>query len=216
MADFLNESEGGAAVFVCGARAMLTFSDVSSNLGGQRILLTHTRLEELLWQMEDHHLHVARGFVHAACCDILAAVARERVYLIASAQFDTTALRRAESTCPRAARFVCSALARHSGDPGVIIAALRAVTPLIQLQTVVRHSSAPVEASAAEINRAATASRAPPSLISAADLQSLQLQIRRTVEDCAAAIACHSIHPDQQAAIRQHACEAFTQLQQLN
>ena len=60
------------------------------------------------------------------------------------------------------------------------------------------------------------ASRAPPSLISAADLQSLQLQIRRTVEDCVAAVACHAIHPEQLDAIRLHAREAFAQMQQLN
>uniref|UniRef100_A0A7S2J002 Uncharacterized protein n=1 Tax=Haptolina brevifila TaxID=156173 RepID=A0A7S2J002_9EUKA len=167
------------------------------------VLLVTSELEALLWRMAE--LHGTRGFVRAACCEVLAAVARERLRLIAAGKLDSSSLRSTEENTPRAARFLCNALARHAPDPEVTTAALGAITPLIQLHLLFMHAhSAAAEAEATDTERAAAPPRPPPPLLlPAADLQSLELQIQRAVAESTSAAAGGAVHPQQLAYIRE-------------
>ena len=68
---------------MCGARALLTLSDLppaTSELVGSG------RLEELMWSAAQRHS--ARPVVQGVCCEAIAAVTRERLRLAAAGALD--------------------------------------------------------------------------------------------------------------------------------
>jgi hypothetical protein len=196
LADFLAPTDGGAAVFVCGARAMLTLSELppaSEALlppdGGQ------SRIEELMWTAA--RLHPTRVVVQGVCCELLCAITWERLRLGAAGTLDMVKLHRGGSV-PRGIRFSAAALAQHGGGfaggsafgPAIdlVCAALSAAKGLVQLQ-IIAISSPAVPSSAGDGGldgaddgaSASPASQPLPSLVTAADLQSLEVQVQRAM-----------------------------------
>lgn len=184
LADFLAPTDGGAAVFVCGARALLTMSELPP--AAEPLLPPDggvSRLEELAFTAAQ--LHASRFVVKGVVCEIIVAVAWERLKLAAAGTLDLPRLVHSGSAA-RAARFVAATLAQHgtttagpapaegasgagSADALVVCAALTAAKGLAQLQHV---------AVSAALDQAVEV--ALPPLLSATDVQSLAAQVQRT------------------------------------
>ena len=190
--DFATTTEGGAAVFVCGARALLTMAE---DLPAGALRLTGMRLEELAFTAADvaikgtialsadgasyqalHTRHQAT-FVLTACCEIFAALARERLRVLAlsaNSNEQLVALLKAGHVA-RAARLAADALAKHPSHLGVASAALQAVTSLVQLHFV-SCNAWPMGAGAGGPKAAGV----PEGAISRTELQTLEKLARHT------------------------------------
>ena len=140
--DFATTTEGGAAVFVCGARALLTMAE---DLPAGALCLTGTRLEELAFTAADVAIKgtmfmSADGasyqatFVLTACCEIFAALARERLRVLAlsaNSNEQLIALLKAGHVA-RAARVAADALARYPRHLGLASAALQMASGILR------------------------------------------------------------------------------------
>jgi hypothetical protein len=121
-------------VFVCGARALLTLSElppkgaagksdavpvpetvpVASLLDGGRTASAST-LEGLMWSAA--LTHAARPVVISVCCEVVAALTRVRMRQAASGTLELASLHKA-GLVPRATRFVASSLAKALSQIG--------------------------------------------------------------------------------------------------
>ena len=166
---------------MCGARALLTIADVAPP---QALLLTSSsRMDELVYRAAE--THAAKPFVLAACCDLLATIARERMRELATGSHDLAELLR-EGKGSKAARVLASALASHPSSAEVVFTAIGAIIPLVQLHWVVGEASrakagggAPAGGEGRPSARRAATEGEGQALLSAADLQSLQHQIQQ-------------------------------------
>jgi hypothetical protein len=167
LADFLSASDGGSAVFVCGARALLTLSDLPP---ASTALVGSSGLEELMWSAAA--LHTARPVAQGVCCEIVAALTRERLRLAADGVMDWNALHKAGSI-PRAAKLVAGALAQHGAEHplDVACAAMAATRALLQLNLVASLAS----------RAASDGSTGGQQLVPASDLESLEVEVERAV-----------------------------------
>ena len=176
VADFASGTEGGAAVFVCGVRALLTLTDLppaSDALLGASGLCGSIALEELMWAASQRH--AGRVAVQGVSCEVVAALTRERLRLAAAGSLDVSALRRSD-TVSMSARFVASALARHAPDArsaqanrlDLTCPALSAAHALVNLHLVCRSEGEAVEGEGV-------------SLIAPSEMGSLETQITRAI-----------------------------------
>jgi len=142
--DFAICTEVGAVVFVCGGRALLTMGD-TARPGSVR--LSDTRLEEFAFKAADAGAKAAdaradqASFVDIVCCEIFAALARERLHMLAAGELDFHHLLRAGGVA-RAARFVADTLQKQPDHYAVASVALSAATPLVQLHFVAHNAYA--------------------------------------------------------------------------
>ena len=176
LADFHTRTEGGAAVFVCGTRALLTLSDLPPS---SELELTTTCLEDLASGATE--LHGGRPIVQGVACEALAALFRERLRLLAAGRLDLPALHRA-AAAPRAARFVTGVLMEAHGAPidaDGAFAALSAAHALVQLQIAAGDAVRGALAAAAAAAPPSAPPALPEALLSAAELQSLEAAARR-------------------------------------
>ena len=183
--DFATTTEGGAAVFVCGARALLTMAE---DLPAGALRLTGMRLEELAFTAADVAIKGTMAmsadgasyqatFVLTTCCEIFAALARERLRVLAlsaNSNEQLVALLKAGHVA-RAARLAADALAKHPSHLGVASAALQAVTSLVQLHFV-SCNAWPMGAGAGGPKAAGV----PEGAISRTELQTLEKLARHT------------------------------------
>ena len=197
VADFASANDGGAAVFVCGVRALLTLSDLppsSEALLGPSGLSGTLKLEELMWSAAQRHS--ARPVVQGVCCEAIAAVTRERLRLAAAGALDLLGLHRA-GTVPRAARFVSSALyasslyassqGRHAADAAAAEAhrlelacpALSAAQTLVQLHMVGCEAGCGGDTACASSQLDDPPPPSSLTLVPASDLGSLEMHVQR-------------------------------------